>query len=159
MKQLVITFVLASSLSITSPAWAMKKVLISNLPFATSSDEVSRLASGFGPVLSIKVSSIDNNGKTSTRAVVTYEDPEDADSAIDALDGFVYLGTPLRAKPKKDREIVVVGSKVKDVVRSAGLRSDGELVQAVSDKVHEMLDAAIKRAEANKRGTVRPYDL
>lgn len=63
------------------------------------------------------------------------------------------------AKSKKPREIVVVGSKVKDVVRSAGYRSDGELVQAVSDKVHELLDAAIKRAESNKRGTVRPYDL
>jgi hypothetical protein len=60
---------------------------------------------------------------------------------------------------KKTREIVVVGSKVKDVVRSAGYRSDGELVQAISDKVHEMLEAAIKRAESNKRGTVRPYDL
>jgi len=64
------------------------------------------------------------------------------------------------AKPsKKPREIVVVGSKVKDVVRSAGYRSDGELVQAVSDKVHDLLEAAIKRAESNKRGTVRPYDL
>lgn len=64
------------------------------------------------------------------------------------------------AKPaKKPREIVCVGSKVKDVIRSAGYRSDGELVQAVSDKVHEMLEAAIKRAESNKRGTVRPYDL
>ena len=61
--------------------------------------------------------------------------------------------------PKKVREVVVVGSKVKDVVRSAGYRSDGELVQAVSDKVHELLEAAIKRAESNKRGTVRPYDL
>ncbi|HLT37940.1 MAG TPA: hypothetical protein VK034_16760 [Enhygromyxa sp.] len=60
---------------------------------------------------------------------------------------------------KKPREIVVVGSKVKDVVRSAGYRSDGELIQAISDKVHEMLEAAIKRAESNKRGTVRPYDL
>lgn len=60
---------------------------------------------------------------------------------------------------KKPREIVVVGSKVKDVVRSAGYRSDGELVQAVSDKVHDLLEAAIKRAESNKRGTVRPYDL
>lgn len=47
---------------------------------------------------------------------------------------------------KKTREIVVVGSKVKDVVRSAGYRSDGELIQAISDKVHEMLEAAIKRA-------------
>jgi len=65
-----------------------------------------------------------------------------------------------KAKAKrKAREIVVVGSKVKDVVRSAGLRSDGELVQAVSDKVHDMLQAAIERCEKNKRGTVRPHDL
>ncbi len=64
-----------------------------------------------------------------------------------------------KAGKKKAREIVVVGSKVKDVVRSAGFRSDGELVAAVSDKVHEMLEAAIGRAGSNKRGTVRPYDL
>jgi len=60
---------------------------------------------------------------------------------------------------KPPREIVVVGSKVKDVIRTAGLRSDGELIQAVSDKVHELLEAAIARAAGNKRGTVRPYDL
>ncbi len=64
-----------------------------------------------------------------------------------------------KATKKKEREIVVVGSKVKDVVRSAGLRSDGDLVQAVSEKVHDLLEAAIARAQGNKRGTVRPYDL
>jgi hypothetical protein len=64
-----------------------------------------------------------------------------------------------KATKKKDREIVVVGSKVKDVIREAGLRSDGELIQAVSDKVHDMLEAAVKRAQDNKRGTVRPFDL
>ncbi len=64
-----------------------------------------------------------------------------------------------KAGKKRVKEIVVVGSKVKDVVRNAGLRSDGELVQAVSDKVHEILGAAIGRAQSNKRGTVRPYDL
>jgi hypothetical protein len=32
-------------------------------------------------------------------------------------------------------------------------------VQAVSDKVHDMLQAAIERCEKNKRGTVRPHDL
>lgn len=57
------------------------------------------------------------------------------------------------------KEIVVVGSKVKDVVREAGLRSDGELVQAVSEKVHELLAAAIHRCTSNGRSTVRPYDL
>ncbi len=63
------------------------------------------------------------------------------------------------ANSNKSKEIVVVGSKVKDVVRGAELRSDGELVQAVSDKVHEMLEAAIARAQANGRSTVRPHDL
>ena len=42
---------------------------------------------------------------------------------------------------KKPKEIVVVGSKVKEVIKKAGLRSDGELVQAVSDKVHDLLAA------------------
>lgn len=64
-----------------------------------------------------------------------------------------------KTSKKKTREIVVVGSKVKDVIRSAGFRSDGELVAAVSEKVHEMLEGAIARAGANKRGTVRPHDL
>ena len=64
-----------------------------------------------------------------------------------------------KATKKKAREVVVVGSKVKDVVRNAGLRSDGDLVQAVSDSVHDLLEAAINRAQQNKRGTVRPYDL
>jgi hypothetical protein len=64
-----------------------------------------------------------------------------------------------KAPKKKEREIVVVGSKVKDVIRTAGLRSDGELLAALSEKVHDLLEAAIERAQGNKRGTVRPYDL
>ena len=64
------------------------------------------------------------------------------------------------AKPAaKPKEVLVVGSKVKDVIREAGLRSDGDLIQAVSDKVHELLTAAIARTQGNGRGTVRPYDL
>ncbi|MFV8755145.1 hypothetical protein ACNOYE_31745 [Nannocystaceae bacterium ST9] len=64
-----------------------------------------------------------------------------------------------KAAAKKPREILVVGSKVKEVIRAAGYRSDGELIAAISDKVHEMLEAAISRTGGNKRGTVRPYDL
>ena len=60
---------------------------------------------------------------------------------------------------KSKNEIVVVGSKVKEVIREANLRSDGELVAAVSEKVHEMLAAAIKRCTHNGRSTVRPHDL
>ena len=57
------------------------------------------------------------------------------------------------------KENLVVGSKVKEVIRNAGLRSDGELVQAVSEKVHEMLQAAVERCKANNRSTVRKHDL
>lgn len=63
------------------------------------------------------------------------------------------------ARSTKPKEIVVVGSKIKEVIKDAGLRSDGELVQAVSDKVHEMLSEAIERCKGNNRSTVRPYDL
>jgi hypothetical protein len=63
------------------------------------------------------------------------------------------------ARSSKPKEIVVVGSKIKEVIKEAGLRSDGELVQAVSDKVHDMLDAAVKRCQGNNRSTVRPHDL
>ena len=60
---------------------------------------------------------------------------------------------------KKSREVLVVGSKVKDVVKAAGLQSSGELIQAVSDRVHELVSAAISRASGNGRKTVRAYDL
>jgi hypothetical protein len=66
--------------------------------------------------------------------------------------------------PKKggkggSREILIVGSKMKDVVKSAGCMSSGDLIEALSDKVHEMLSNATQRAKGNGRSTVRPYDL
>lgn len=54
---------------------------------------------------------------------------------------------------------LVVGSKVKDAVRSGGVRAAGDLVEGVSAAVNSMLKAAIARCKANKRGTVRPHDL
>jgi hypothetical protein len=57
------------------------------------------------------------------------------------------------------KEILVVGTKVKDVVKNAGLQSSGELIEAVSAKVHAILTAAAERAAGNGRKTVRAYDL
>ena len=59
----------------------------------------------------------------------------------------------------KSKEVLVVGSKMKDVVKGAGCQSSGDLIAAVSDRVHDMLAAAVKRAKENGRATVRPYDL
>ena len=60
---------------------------------------------------------------------------------------------------KKSHEILIVGSKMKDVVKSAGCMSSGDLIEALSDKVHTMLSDATARAKGNGRSTVRPYDL
>ena len=57
------------------------------------------------------------------------------------------------------KEILVVGTKVKDVVKAAGLQSSGELIEAISARVHDLLTAAVKRASDNGRKTVRPHDF
>ncbi len=58
------------------------------------------------------------------------------------------------------RENLVVGSKVRDYIKTQGKQSSGDLVDAVSNKVHEILDAAIARAHSNgERKTIRPHDL
>ena len=58
-----------------------------------------------------------------------------------------------------EKEILVVASKVRDLVREKGCQSSGELVEAISERVHLILSEAIDRARANGRATVRPYDL
>jgi histone H3/H4 len=48
---------------------------------------------------------------------------------------------------------------MKEAIKAAGYMSSGDLLEALSDKVHEILASATQRAEANGRSTVRPYDL
>ncbi len=60
---------------------------------------------------------------------------------------------------KKGKEILVVGSKVKAFLKSKGVKTAGDTVEAVSDKVYCILDKAVDRTKANKRATVRPCDL
>ena len=62
-------------------------------------------------------------------------------------------------KPQKTREVVVVASKIKDAVKDAGCQSSGDLVEAISERVHDMIEASVERAKQNGRATVRPYDL
>lgn len=68
-----------------------------------------------------------------------------------------------KAAPKKGKkgaqEILVVGSKVKEVVKANNMRADGALIAAVSAKVHAILEAGVSRAQNNKRKTVTPHDL
>ncbi|MFH0945362.1 MAG: hypothetical protein V2A76_09215 [Planctomycetota bacterium] len=64
-----------------------------------------------------------------------------------------------KASKKGKRDVLVVGSKVKDYVRSKGLMASGDLLEAISEKVHAMIDCAADRTTSNKRSTMRPNDL
>ena len=54
---------------------------------------------------------------------------------------------------------VVVGSKVKEAIKAHGVRCSGDMVEALNAHVLGVIDTAVARCEANKRGTVRPQDL
>ncbi len=57
-----------------------------------------------------------------------------------------------------DKEMLIVGSKVKNHIKSKGLMSSSDLLDAINDAVYAMLDKAVARAEANGRKTVQAKD-
>jgi len=59
----------------------------------------------------------------------------------------------------KNREPLVVASKVKSYIRSKKMMTSSDALGAISDKVYALLDAAAERTKANKRTTVKPQDL
>lgn len=54
---------------------------------------------------------------------------------------------------------LVVASKVKDLVKGAGMMSSGDLSDGLSAVVEDLLKKAVSRAKANGRKTVRTEDL
>lgn len=59
----------------------------------------------------------------------------------------------------KKGEPLVVASKVKAYVKDQRLMTSSEALSAISDRVYDLLDAAIARAKANRRSTVKAQDL
>jgi histone H3/H4 len=56
-------------------------------------------------------------------------------------------------------EVLVVASKVRAHLKGKGVKMSGELIGALNGKVQWMLDEAAKRAQSNKRATVKPQDV
>ena len=54
---------------------------------------------------------------------------------------------------------MVVSSKVKAYLKSKGMRTSKELLEALDSKLETMLEAAIMKALLDKRKTVQPDDL
>ena len=59
----------------------------------------------------------------------------------------------------KDKERLLVGTKVKDYVKSKDLMSSADMLDALNDCVYDCLDRAIERAKANGRKTLQPRDV
>jgi histone H3/H4 len=54
---------------------------------------------------------------------------------------------------------MVVSSQIKAYLKSKGMRTSKELLEALSAGIQEQLDAATMKALLDKRKTVRPEDL
>jgi histone H3/H4 len=60
---------------------------------------------------------------------------------------------------KKSKEMLLVGSKVKGALRSYGVNVGEGTVDALNEMMYWYIEQAAKRAGANKRKTVRGYDV
>lgn len=60
---------------------------------------------------------------------------------------------------KKEKEILVVASKVREYIKSKGCLTSGELIPELSCKVCCVIDSAVERAKANGRKTVSAKDV
>ncbi len=69
--------------------------------------------------------------------------------------------TTKKAAPKRgaEREVLIVGSKVKSAFKAAGCNSSADVLPALNGYVHWIINQAAKRAAANGRKTVRAHDI
>ena len=65
-------------------------------------------------------------------------------------------------KKKVTKEMLVVGSKTKLALKGSGkntLNVSSETLDAINDKIYQIVEEARNRCVANGRKTVRPYDI
>jgi len=59
----------------------------------------------------------------------------------------------------KQRESLIVASKVKAYIKSKKMMTSAEAIGALSEKVYCILDSAAERTKGNRRSTVKAQDL
>ena len=59
----------------------------------------------------------------------------------------------------KNRDVLVVASKVKAYIKSKKMNTSAEAISCVSESVYGLIDEAIRRTQANGRKTVKGQDL
>ena len=58
-----------------------------------------------------------------------------------------------------EKEMLLIGSKTKDALKSSGLNVAGDALEKLNEKVHELVKEAQERCVANGRKTVRSSDF
>lgn len=56
-------------------------------------------------------------------------------------------------------DILVVQSKVKEYIKSKGCQTSATAIDALSQKVKQVLAEAVERAKSNNRATVKDRDI
>lgn len=64
-----------------------------------------------------------------------------------------------KGNKKKSGEMLLVGSKTKDALRSQGCNVAGDALDSLNEVVNWYIEQAAKRAQANGRKTVRGHDF
>ena len=67
--------------------------------------------------------------------------------------------TETPAPAEEPKVMVLVTSRLKEVVKGKGLRSAGTFIDALNEKVVAMIEQAADHAKAEGRATVKPVDL
>lgn len=74
-----------------------KLILISNIAYEASRDDILGLVAKFSPIESTLKIRHDDQGRPAGDAVVAFQSTDDADRAAEELDGFSFMGDKVRA--------------------------------------------------------------
>lgn len=61
--------------------------------------------------------------------------------------------------PSNNEEVLLVGSKVRQLIKDADCNTGGDAVEGLNQWVHFLIKQATARAQANGRKTVRKHDF
>jgi len=83
------------------------KLYVGNLPYRLSEDELRQVFSQAGTVVSVRIITDANTGRSKGFGFVEMENQQQAEKAIQTLNGFDFQGRAIRvasARPVKPRE-------------------------------------------------------
>jgi len=60
---------------------------------------------------------------------------------------------------KKEREVLVVASKVREYIKEKDCNTSGEFINKLSEAVYCLIDKAVNRAQENGRKTIQAKDV